>query len=464
MIAEDAQDRPLLPPNQYETVLRRRAIRKPDDSGEIKTDSSPTSSVRSGFSTKASVDEGESDDDVIEGYDEEYGDISVGMKLNIIGGKVIVQRVNTLSDGRASPAQLTGLIHRGDVLLSVNNVSLVNLPLDQLMTGLKPLSAPYRGSSYKRSLHLRFAAGEGLKLLEKNETVTTTSADPTFALSQYLTFVDQLSGVPMFEADVPVPDEPAEPVLATPVKAMEPTPASTQNLTRDEQISVDIADYRKLELKKYRSDFFMGNDEFSEILRASAMLLSHEFPDGRIPMTFSEMMESGVRGMIGAKALFLNMENVDKGTDNRSFKKWNSTISLRSHASARRRYVMKNVIDHETPLVEAEELSDIDESIGSSTSGDVDEPNGDELLLQLAAHDEIWRQNVIEVLRNATKEIEIGDEKQKKEIEENDPAVGSKWGPSKPGKFALWRQSIEYVNIQETITCAATRRRHICSV
>jgi hypothetical protein len=428
VIAEDAQDRPLLPPNQYETLLRRRAICKPDDSGELKSDS-PASSVRSGFSAKTPVDEGESDDDVIVGYDEEYGDTSAGMKLNIIGGKVIVQRVNTLSDGRASPAQLTGLIHRGDVLLSIDNVSLVNLPLEQLMTGLKPLSEPYRGNSYKRSLRLRFAAGEGLKLLEKNETDNTQSADPSFALSQYITFVDQLSGMPMFEADVPVPDSPAEPVIATPVKMMEPTSASTQNMTMDEIISVDIADYRKSELQKYRSDFFMGNYEFSEILRASAMLLSHEFPDGCVPMTFSEMMESGVRGIIGAKALFLSMEDVDKGTDNRSFKKWNSTLSLRSRASARRRYVMKNVIDHETPLVEAEELSDIDESIGSSTSGDDDEPNGDELLLQLAAHDEIWRRNVVEVLRNAAKEIEMNDEKQKKEAEENDPSVGSNGAP-----------------------------------
>lgn len=431
-VEEDAQNRPLLPPNQYETMLRRRAICKPEGEEDASVQSSPTASVKSIsiFGSKTHDEDGESDDDAVEGYDEEYGDISVGMKLNIIGGKVIVQRINTLSDGRASPAQLTGLIKRGDVLLSIDNVSLVNLPLDQLLNGLKPLSAPYHGNCYKRSLHLRFAAGEGLKLLEKNEAVKKPSADPTFALSQYVTFVDQLSGVPMFESEMPIPDVPTDkPVMATPIKVIEPPTSLTQKLSMDQMISVDVADSRKMEQQKYISQFFMGNEQFSEILRASAMLLSHEDTDGRVPMTFSEMMESGERAMVGAKALFHNMEDVDKGKDTRSFKTWNSTLSLRSRASARRRYVMKNVIEHEAPL-EEEEPSDL-ESVGTSMSGDADEPTGDELLLQLAAHDEIWRHNVIEVLRNAAKDIEKGDldQQESDESKESDAASASNGPP-----------------------------------
>ena len=422
VVAADAQDRPLLPPNQYETVLRRRAICKPGDE-ETKVDGSPTSSVKSLFSTKSHEQEHESDDDTTEGYDEEFGDISVGMKLNIIGGKVIVQRVNTLSDGRASPAQLTGLIQRGDVLLSLDNVSLVNLPLDQLLTGLKPLSDPHHGNCYKRSLRLRFAAGEGLKLLEKNESMKKPSADPTFALSQYVTFVDQLSGAPMFESEPIIPtQESKESVIASPAKEIEPVSPLHQGMSMNQIISFDVADYRKMETQKYTSDFFMENEQVSEILRASAILLSHEYADGRVPLTFSEMMESGERAMVGAKALFHNLENVDKGKDTRSFNTWNSTLSLRSRASARRRYVMKNVIQHEVPL-EEEEPSDL-ESVGSSASGDASEPTGDELLLQLAAHDEIWRRNVIEVLRNAAKEIEEGEQKQEESEEAggNEPA------------------------------------------
>lgn len=438
-VLDDAQDRPLLPPNQYETILRRRAICKPQTKQESSTvPASPTPSVKSLLRRAQSRDEEASAvsvDDEFEGYDEEFGDISVGMKLNIIGGKVIVQRINTLSDGRASPAQLTGLIQRGDVLLSIDNVSIVNLPLDQLIDGLKPLSDPIRGDHYKRSLHLRFAAGEGLKLLEKNETaVQKPTADPSFALSQYVTFVDQLSGVPMFEPEI-IPgaksdDVTKEAVVPTPTKVVEPPATLPQRGSRDDLISIDIADYRKMEQQRYMSEYFMGNEEFSGILRASAILFSDQFANGEIPLTYSQMMESGERAMGGAKALFLNMEDVDKGNDTRSFQKWNSTLSLRSRANARRRYVMKNVIEHEEPLTE-EEPSDL-ESDGSGASGEIDEPTGDELLLQLAAHDEIWRRNVVTVLRNATKAIEGGDEQlqESKEESENGDIAREMNGPT----------------------------------
>jgi hypothetical protein len=85
LVKEDAQDRLLLPPNQYETILRRRAIRKRVD--ELKVDASRTPSVKtlSLFGTQAHSDEQKqlANDDVVEEYDEEYGDISVGMKLTM---------------------------------------------------------------------------------------------------------------------------------------------------------------------------------------------------------------------------------------------------------------------------------------------------------------------------------------------------------------------------------------------
>lgn len=85
LVKEDAQDRLLLPPNQYETILRRRAIRKRVD--ELKADVSPAPSVKtlSLFGTQAESDEQKQvmNDNVVEEYDEEYGDISVGMKLNM---------------------------------------------------------------------------------------------------------------------------------------------------------------------------------------------------------------------------------------------------------------------------------------------------------------------------------------------------------------------------------------------
>ena len=133
-----------LPPGQYETCLIRRAIRKQE--GE-----KPANNVDS------------------EDGGEIYGDTSLGMKLSVISAKVIVQGLNPLSDGRASPAQLAGLVKRGDVLLSINGVSLVNLSPEELMKGLSPLSTADASGLFQRKLDLRLEAGSGLDLLLRAE-------------------------------------------------------------------------------------------------------------------------------------------------------------------------------------------------------------------------------------------------------------------------------------------------------
>jgi hypothetical protein len=69
-------------------------------------------------------------------------DMSLGMKLTIIGGNVIVQDLVPLKDGRASPAQLSGKISVGDVLLAVDNKSLQGLDISALVTALQPLKGP----------------------------------------------------------------------------------------------------------------------------------------------------------------------------------------------------------------------------------------------------------------------------------------------------------------------------------
>lgn len=352
-----------------------------------------------------------------------------------------------MSDGRASPAQLTGLIHRGDVLLSVDGISLVNLPIDQMMEGLKPLSAPHHGDSYKRSLYLRFASGEGLKLLEKSEAIEKPTTDPSFALSQYMTFVDQLSGVPMFEERPKTNHFIEPPVVTKAVETIDTLPMTKAIKGTDQMISVNLAERRRMEQQKYLSEFFTWNEKFPKLLRASIMLLTHE--TGAMPMTLSQMLESGEKAMVGAKALFYGMEDIDRGKDTRSFKRWNSTLSLRSRASARRRYVMKNVIDHEVP-VEEKQLSDTG-SAGSSITGDVDEPTGDELLLQLAAHDEIWRRNVIDVLRSASKEI---DEEEKKH---GDSEASRETGPA--GQSIEATQSLESLFLGEKVSNMLTARK-----
>ena len=52
---------------------------------------------------------------------------------------LFVQQVTPLIDGRASPAQLTGRIQRGDILLAIDGVCLAD---NNALVGLKPLQAP----------------------------------------------------------------------------------------------------------------------------------------------------------------------------------------------------------------------------------------------------------------------------------------------------------------------------------
>jgi len=99
----------------------------------------------------------------------EYGDISLGIKLIVAGGKVIVQSLNALNDGWASPAKLTGVVQRGDVLLAIGNRSLTNLPIDKLVEGLALLSTSDCAWRYQRYLDLRLEPGAGMDLLKSHK-------------------------------------------------------------------------------------------------------------------------------------------------------------------------------------------------------------------------------------------------------------------------------------------------------
>lgn len=340
---------------------------------------------------------------------------------------MIVQALNALSDGRASPAQLTGVIQRGDVLLSVDNVSLVNMPLTQLVEGLKPLSTPLDGDSYQRTLHLRFAVGEGLALLNKSEAQLASkaaamdAASDMFSLSQFMPrdvpMVDQLSGLPMFtnkdEHDtkrlIKKPME--EPALATPLSV--PSDENSllihaDSISIDQKISFGVADQLEWERKKFTSNFFCSGEKFSELLRPSAVVsVPTMHGNVAIVLTQADMLEQGGRAMAGAKILCYTMEDMDKGKDTRSFKKWNSQISLRSRASSRRKYLLETASRAES---DDEDSPSHVTSASSSTSEDIDGVDGDEMLLGLAAHDEIWRRQVLETLLQAAKELDDNGE------------------------------------------------------
>lgn len=469
----DFDERMGLPNTQYETVLRRRAIRKP---GESKCRGAPPSSSpkrRMLGSPHKSKESREKNSNVIareekvEGYDEEVGDTSLGMKLNIIGGQVIVQCLTPLEDGRASPAQLSGLIREGDVLLSIDHKSIVNISLDKLVASLKPLSSPDGSGAYKRTLNLRFSidvikeSPEEKK--ENRDGVSAATTDVLSSLSQFLPkeipMADQLSGMPMFEEDYTKRDE-SEPITATletpksqdtdtfdklnedekeerisPAKSMKSLETKslelqnsetksletkslkakslrTMSLTYNELLSLEISDLLQDERQRFTSKFFAWNDSYSDLLRPSILATVQVATEISALLEKKELISRGHDAIVSAQKMSYNMEDIDKGKDLRSFKSWNSNVSLRSRASARRKLIMDTSSVIGSTIME-ETMSDVNASIDSESLEDIDQPDGDELLLQLAAHDDIWRSQMLETIERGIKEME------EEEIEEN---------------------------------------------
>ena len=403
---------PPLPRNQYRTALRRRAIRKMDDEGA----QGSVVSTKSAEEERRDSAEGEEN----QSNDEEYGDISLGMKLIVAGGRVIVQKLIPLSDGRASPAQLVGVIQRGDVLLSIDNLSLVSLPIDQLMEALKPLSSPLGpDGAYQRLLKLRFETGVGMNLLENHEAAQKAAivrkevmdvANDMFSL---FPMVDQLSGTPIFEDDGRVADQKGD------ATAMNPNPEVTSSQVDEEQeslnikfvqpahtqISSKVAQERIEDRERFCSDFFTYKDDLSAWLRTTTGMKYSVDKQYGMGMTQSQRLELGTKVMAVVKSLSYNMEELERGADLRSFRKWNTTLSLRSRASVRRRHVLDS---SSLPTNRLDSQSAIDEidSVTSGDSGSLEGVDGDELLLGLAAHDGIWRKQVLDTLKNAISEME----------------------------------------------------------
>ena len=396
-----------LPSNQYEVCLIRRAVRKREE-----------------------VASGEQED-----IDETYGDTSLGMKLNIIGGMVIVQTVTALADGRASPAQLAGLIQRGDVMLSVNGTSLVTLTDDDLMRGLGPLGTPDSTGLYERRLELRLEFGTGLDILTRYEDEQKEKAGVGLDFVPVLG-LDQLSGLPFFEdfvGSMPKPSEVKEaqenlveeiPQIGDAGPLPSPQPMGIVSpATANERISLALASLKKEDRRQAMSEFFAWSKRHSRLLRCDDSTVSSAMSllsaDGNL--TKDQYLERGQRAILGATALTRHVEKVDSGKDVRSFQCWKTTLSLHSQARSRRRVVLDAA---SLPLnfgksikeVGEESFSDHsgnDHSMGSATEeGDEENLDGDELLLRLAASDEIWRKQVIEFLeeRSANRASRIAEE------------------------------------------------------
>lgn len=75
---------PLLPSHQYETSIRRRAVRKRGEVFRKKVDSPPTHMGLFGTPSSANLRKKFEDiDNTSETYDADFGDVSLGMKLNM---------------------------------------------------------------------------------------------------------------------------------------------------------------------------------------------------------------------------------------------------------------------------------------------------------------------------------------------------------------------------------------------
>jgi PDZ domain len=395
-----------------------------------------------------------------------------------LGGRVIVQNINSLSDGRASPAQLTGVIQRGDVLSAIDGKSIVNLPLDQLVIGLQPLSTPMEDGTYKRILRLRFAAGDGLSALDSNDKLLSKAPTESgvFNLTQFLPqdfpIVDNLSGQPLFGDSLiatapvksPIKEEPASNsnalnstniVNANELVSNPQFVGIKRSLSYHEHISLEISQSFQKEKSCLISEYFAWSDNYSELLRPpqrTSMLARDVVIDYWRKM--KNRLEQGQNVINGAKALMDTLEDIDKGKDVRSFQVWSSNVSLRSRATTRRRYVLDTASLMASTI--AEELdSDAGVSVGSDELDDLDGIDGDELLVQLAAHDEIWRKQVLETIAKATKEME-DDESEKENCNSNDLDIAEKLGNLLLGEQVnklLMKKKKSFALPQDDVTC-----------
>jgi hypothetical protein len=398
-----------LPSRQYETTLTRRAIRK-----RVENAGAP-----------------EADE----------GDVSLGMKLTVIRGQVIVQQLNPLADGRASPAQLTGVISRGDVLLAINGTSIVQLPLEQLMSSLQPLSSPDERGLYRRHLRLRLAAGHGLPLLKSDLNHGGTPAKANgeqladLAAGDILGYalVDQLSGLPLFEPDQSFDTSPTTDGDSSGMEAATTSSPERESTTGEPRvpkvtslsdlIAIDLARVHFSDQRGAVSEFFAWNAHCSDLLRRfdgfgeslgeggyRSTANDDDLYDLTKSFTLPEFIERGKNALRGAKILSHCLEELDKGQEDiRSFQSWKTTLSLYSRASTRRRYVLdSSALPVNFSKVEEQEEYSMGDSVSPDhTSADSRSGSdrqlaldGDELLLRLAAHDDIWRKQVLEFLGN----------------------------------------------------------------
>jgi hypothetical protein len=406
--------------DQYECVLRRRAIRKKQISPHNFM-AIPQPKSRSKLSLIPDDDNDEANDLRKHGIkvpfpDEDEieieGDISLGMKLTILSGKVIVQNLVSLQDGRASPAQLTGMISRGDILLSIDDQSLLGLGnLELLLKRLAPLSTPRESGLYKRCVRVRFALGEGLQLLAKDDGQQKKTQQKQqqkkvgnkFNLENY-TIVDQLSGTPLFnnlDSDNAVEVKEGGSQLNTGDRENNdvPPPLSPKKakiIPLNRSISYHVAMEQQRDKSNFTSRYFSMNEKASSLLRP--------MEDEIIPESFEdatkkkeELLFMGRRALTRARYLF---NQVELGPLKRKMDPLQIVRSECRSFSSRSRFSQKYIHQSDSDDDLSDDESSDNDSMIPGENGE--EEIGDEMLLRLAVWNRSWKKRMVETLEAAS--------------------------------------------------------------
>lgn len=408
--------------DQYECVLRRRAIQKKKCSpldfiliqqprshpklSLIPSEDDIEAKELQKYGIKVPQESFDHNDDETE----IEGDTSLGMKLTILSGKVIVQGLISLQDGRASPAQLDGMIARGDIILSIDGRPLLGLGnLELLMKRLEPLSTPNESGLYERRVRVRFAVGEGLQLLAKSDGDKREGVQPKqksknenkFRVGTY-TMVDQLSGMPIFDHMDSDGIQSKGEMSAFSAKDREPihsvtplSPQKTKHMSLNRIISIRVAIDQQRNKSNFTSKYFSMNEEASSLLRPMEYeIIPESFEDAT--KRKNELLAQGRHALVLAKYLY---NQVEFGPLQKKIDPLEIVRSECRSFSSRSRFSQKYILHHDSD----EESIGQDGSDSDSMADCVgDEGGGDEMLLQLAVWNRSWKKSMVETLEAAS--------------------------------------------------------------
>ena len=380
--------------------------------------------------------------------EEIVGDTSLGLKLTILQGKVIIQAIDPLNDSRASPAQLCGLISPGDILIAVNGKSLINgtihnpAPMDRIISVLKPLSQPMDEVSgeYSREVRLRLVLGEGIDLLreqkqreirkredlerrkrlglDRQSSGGSDAAGDIFGIASFMA-VDQHSGMPLFSQldhhhhhnDVSKTASTPERQLTTVTdNGVDNNGSNEQKLIRSlpvpqtlqEQIARQVALDRQWIRNRNTSEFFSLDNDASVLLRPPTPPPTIDEMGTYIDPIEArkQMLERGAKVMNDAKKLVSLAEFEDRRVE--SFyadedpmevaSRVCGTASIRTGASKRRWHRGDGVAAEEEDESSSTAVAAEDASVESAEECD------HRRLIDLAANDDSWKVNVLKRL------------------------------------------------------------------